>query len=930
MSTRNWVSHLISLGIGVAAGLGFLQTLLRFLPEGHRALTQSYLTSTAIGCTLAFAGTLFCLRFFAQLLVVRSSLPAGVKTRYLRLDALAFLPFLVFNLTAMGVPIPLSSTPVLVLGGCALFQAVLICSLLTAKLSMQTFASFQWLAFLFFLSGFAALIYQIVWQRVLFGLFGVNVESVTITVSLFMFGLGIGSLVGGQLSRRFPAHAPQWFLLCELAIGVFGLFSIPLIEHVGAATLHGSQLSISLATYALLGLPTMGMGATLPILVGYLNRYYANVGKSVGILYFTNTLGSAAACFVTADVLFVLLGLQAAVFVAAAGNFIVALLVFAYCRRTAQKTKETRTTAEEPTLQPLKAPAAPPPDETALSTHHSSLTTHSSLIVALLLAAATGYISLSQEILWFRAISYITAGKPDVFAYVLGFLLFGVALGALIARRVCAAGGRYAMPFIVLMLVLAGIGYELSLPAIAVFLTHYGNTGLIAAYVAVTLIAMLLGSVFPVVCHFGIEGRTSTGFWLSLVYFLNILGATAGPLITGFVLLQVFSLQVNCLILSMATLGLAGILGLVYLPSNQLRLGTLAVVTGALTVITLVHGGLYFQIFEKLNLKKLYHVYAEYQRLYPEYADSLPYKYLLQNRSGVIAVEDRPPADVIYGGGIYDGRFNVDPLLRDELVDPYWSVNVIERAYMMAALHPQPSEVLEIGLSSGSWSRVISDHEAVQHLTVVEINPDYVDLLDKYPESATVKHDPRVDIVVDDGRRWLRRHPDARFDFILMNTSYHWRDHCTNLLSVEFLEICKQHLKPGGVMYYNTTTSNDVIYTAAQVFQYITVYHSFVAASDSAFDMTRDEKAANLLRFVHDGRAVFDPRDPSRRELLISHFLDFDMSDQGPYWRSLPGLWRITDDNMATEYKSIDNGEDRWEYSLANWLFGEREEPRTQ
>src|SRR5262249_6293057 len=53
---------------------------------------------------------------------------------------------------------------------------------------------------LFFLSGFAALIYQIVWQRVLFAAFGVNIESVTITVSLFMFGLGVGSLVGGVLS----------------------------------------------------------------------------------------------------------------------------------------------------------------------------------------------------------------------------------------------------------------------------------------------------------------------------------------------------------------------------------------------------------------------------------------------------------------------------------------------------------------------------------------------------------------------------------------------------------------------------------------------------------------------------------------------------------------------------------------------------------
>src|SRR5437588_9963369 len=83
---------------------------------------------------------------------------------------------------------------------------------------------------LFLVSGFAALIYQIVWQRVLFTALGVNMESVTIIVSVFMFGLGVGSLVGGALSRRFPRRLPQLFLLCEVAIGAFGVISLPLMK----------------------------------------------------------------------------------------------------------------------------------------------------------------------------------------------------------------------------------------------------------------------------------------------------------------------------------------------------------------------------------------------------------------------------------------------------------------------------------------------------------------------------------------------------------------------------------------------------------------------------------------------------------------------------------------------------------------------------
>jgi predicted membrane-bound spermidine synthase len=168
---------------------------------------------------------------------------------------------------------------------------------------------------------------------VLFAAFGVNIESITIVVSLFMFGLGLGSLAGGLLARRFPRRAPELFLACELTIGCFGLVSIPLIEAVSRVTLHGSLLTVSLTVFGLLVLPTMLMGATLPILVSHLYRYYRNVGKSVGILYCINTVGSAIACFITADVLFAVLGEQASVIVAAACNFVVGVLVLRYARR---------------------------------------------------------------------------------------------------------------------------------------------------------------------------------------------------------------------------------------------------------------------------------------------------------------------------------------------------------------------------------------------------------------------------------------------------------------------------------------------------------------------------------------------------------------------------------------------------------------------
>jgi MFS family permease len=194
------------------------------------------------------------------------------------------------------------------------------------------FYSFGWLLFLFLLSGCAALIYQVVWQRTLFAVFGVNIESVTVIVSVFMFGLGIGALLGGQLSERFVGRLPYLFMVCELMIGLFGLVSLWLIHGVGEATQGLGLVAVFLTIFALLCVPTILMGATLPILVAFLFAHFRQVGRTVGLLYFANTLGSAIACFLTVDVLFAFLGQQASVWVAAGFNLVVGTLVLVFAR----------------------------------------------------------------------------------------------------------------------------------------------------------------------------------------------------------------------------------------------------------------------------------------------------------------------------------------------------------------------------------------------------------------------------------------------------------------------------------------------------------------------------------------------------------------------------------------------------------------------
>ncbi len=179
----------------------------------------------------------------------------------------------------------------------------------------------------FFVSGFAALVYQVVWQRTLLGVYGVNVESVAVVVTAFLLGLGVGSLVGGALSRN-PRHPPLFlFGLLELAIGVFGAASLLLFHAVGELTAGRSAITTFIATFSLVLLPTTAMGATLPLLAAYAVRRLRNVGRSVGLLYFVNTLGSAAASAFTAVYMLGRLGQQRSVLVAAALNLVVAMVM---------------------------------------------------------------------------------------------------------------------------------------------------------------------------------------------------------------------------------------------------------------------------------------------------------------------------------------------------------------------------------------------------------------------------------------------------------------------------------------------------------------------------------------------------------------------------------------------------------------------------
>jgi spermidine synthase len=488
-----------------------------------------------------------------------------------------------------------------------------------------------------------------------------------------------------------------------------------------------------------------------------------------------------------------------------------------------------------------------------------------------LLSFLMGFLSLSQEILWVRMASFAYAGAPQAFGIILALYLLGIALGANWGKRYCARGGN--LYFIAAGVLLFAAVMDMAMPWLVVFC--FGSTmakGSNMMMVCVLLTALLKSIVFPIAHHLGSSASAgSVGSSVSRVYFANIAGSTLGPLVTGFVILQYFTLQQSFALMAGATLLTAAFCWLA--GGGGLALPTLA---GSATL-----AATFLVAVPPVMLSTLINNRGQ---------GAYSFKEAVENRYGIIHLvhaDDKRP-DIVYGGNAYDGRINTD-YLEDS--------NLISRVYLLAAVKPQPKRVLVLGMSAGSWTQVLQSFPGVEHIDVLEINPGYVNIVREYDSVRPILRDPRIAMHFDDGRRWLKRHPQEQYDLVVMNTTFHYRAYITMLLSQDFLQVMRQHMLPGAVLAFNSTGSEDAYKTAASVFGQVYRLRNFVVAGDTLalpdeaeivhrLEPLIDVSRANVLAKVHAD---------------LGHFTIFD-ERQAAQAAGRP-LEIITDQNMLTEYK---------------------------
>ena len=652
----------------------------------------------------------------------------------------------------------------------------------------------------FFLSGFAALLYQVIWQRLLVIFSGADVYSITIIVAAFMVGLGLGSLAGGRLADRIGARACLWgFALAELGIGVFGLLSKWLyydVLYVGFPYLAATPPVAAAVLLVSLLWPTFLMGLSLPLLARALTGSLGMTGRIIGSLYGWNALGAAAGALGGTWVLLPLFGLERSLWIAAAVSLACAGSAFLLGLNGAVEIQsaESQDGADAPepsTGEPLSFPGWA------------------------FVYGVSGFIALAFEISWFRLLGVMLKPTAFTFGTLLGVYLSGLGLGAALISRRVARSARPGIVFLGLqcsIVLYAGLSIVLLMSSIAAgrpiklvrylggyeaadvqgtvaLLRDIGDPGALMAIIDFVVLylgmpalligppTLLMGMSFPYLQRASHAHLPGLGRRLGILLAANIAGSALGAMMSGWLLLPWLGTAGTLKVL----VGLGALLALPIVRGlwrRHPRAALVASLSGAVTTALLI-----LAMPDAATLWARLHTTSPRQIVFAEDGAGL----------SVLKLDIADGTDRV---GVY-----VNGLGQSWI--PYGGVHTALGA-LPSFIHPSPTTVLLIGLGSGDTAFAAAGRPEVQRLVSVEIIGAQLATLRRLaqirpdPGLTAFLADPRIDHRVGDGRAFILQGGE-RFDIIEADALRPGSAYSGNLYSREYFELLARHLTPGGL-----------------------------------------------------------------------------------------------------------------------------------
>ena len=646
-------------------------------------------------------------------------------------------------------------------------------------------------------SGCAALIYEVVWTRMLAQQIGQSAWAISTVLGAFMAGMGAGALGAGRAAlRRSPRQALRLYAVLE---GIIACCAIAMLVALGAVTavlafVYGEGGGVGFAaarlsvTLLLLTLPAAAMGATFPVAARAALDSADRPGSAAGALYAANTAGACVGAALAGFVLVPSLGLRRASLCAVALNVLAGAIALWMAARETAPQRSILPTIGRSAISRKAATRVRQSRNEALPESRTGL--------AVFALTLTGFVALVNEVAWTRVLALTIGPTTYAFSAMLSLFILGLAIGSSAAARL-AANTRQPMAALGVVMMLSGAAALMAIPQagslplrvaglVRSIDADFGQVlrGEVTIWAALLLpLAAAFGAAFPLALRVAARDTDRAPHEAALLYGVNTAGAIAGSFAAGFLLVPLLGLQRT--IEASAFLVMAGGVGV--LAWARVR-RAITVVAG---IVVVAFGGLAAGAgrWDAALLSAGAYKYAPYIHG-PDLESTLRAGSLLYYRDGPAGtVSVRRVAGVL--SLAIDGKVdasNGGDMLTQKLL-----------AHVPLLLHPRPRRVAIIGLGSGVTLGAALRHP-IDRVDTIEISREVVDASRFFErENHRALGDSRTRVIVGDGRSHLRL-ASAPYDVIISEPSNPWMSGVASLFTREFFLAARRALVPDGIL----------------------------------------------------------------------------------------------------------------------------------